>query len=92
MLDRLVIVGLYRLAPKVLDALAVVKPETVIKWHRAGFRSYWRWKSRRRGGRPAVSLEIRRLVRQMSIANYCGERRPWRVAQAWHRASERIDP
>jgi hypothetical protein len=39
MLDRLVFVGLYRLAPKVLDALAVVKPETVIKWHRAGFRS-----------------------------------------------------
>ena len=69
MLDRLVFVGLYRLAPKVLDALAVVKPETVIKWHRAGFRSYWRWKSRRRGGRPAVSLEIRRLVRQMSIAS-----------------------
>src|SRR6476620_1093267 len=69
MLDRLVFVGLYRLAPKVLDALAVVKPETVIKWHRAGFRSYWRWKSRRRGGRPTVTPEIRKLIREMSIAN-----------------------
>jgi hypothetical protein len=69
MLDRLIFAGLYRLAPKVLGALAIVKPETVIKWHRAGFRSYWRWKSRRRGGRPAVSPEIRKLIREMSIAN-----------------------
>src|ERR1700751_5334577 len=45
--DRLIFAGLYRLAPKVLGALAIVKPETVIKWHRAGFRSYWRGKSRR---------------------------------------------
>ena len=45
MLDRLIFAGLYRLAPKVLGALAIVKPETVIKWHRAWFRSYWRWKS-----------------------------------------------
>jgi hypothetical protein len=55
MLDRLIFAGLYRLAPKVLGALAIVKPETVIKWHRAGFRSYWRRKSRRRGGRPTVA-------------------------------------
>jgi hypothetical protein len=63
MLDRLIFAGLYRLAPKVLGALAIVKPETVIKWHRAGFRSYWRWKSRRRGGRPTVAPEIRKLTR-----------------------------
>jgi transposase InsO family protein len=69
MLDRLIFAGLYRLAPKVLGALAIVKPETVIKWHRAGFRSYWRWKSRPRGGRPPVPPEIRRLIREMSIAN-----------------------
>src|SRR3984893_11988168 len=69
MLDRLIFAGLYRLAPKVLGALAIVKPETVIKWHRAGFRSYWRRKSRRRGGRPSVAPEIRKLVREMSIAN-----------------------
>jgi transposase InsO family protein len=69
MLDRLIFAGLYRLAPNVLGALAIVKPETVIKWHRAGFRSYWRWKSRRRGGRPTVAPEIRKLIREMSIAN-----------------------
>src|ERR1700722_9831879 len=68
-LDRLIFAGLYCLAPKVLGALAIVKPETVIKWHRAGFRSYWRWKSRRRGGRPTVAPEIRKLIREMSIAN-----------------------
>jgi hypothetical protein len=69
MLDRLIFAGLYRLAPNVLGALAILKPETVIKWHRAGFRSYWRWKSRRRGGRPTVAPEIRKLIREMSIAN-----------------------
>jgi hypothetical protein len=69
MLDRLIFAGLYRLAPKVLGALAIVKPETVIKWRRAGFRSYWRWKSRRRGGRPTLATEIRKLIREMSIAN-----------------------
>jgi hypothetical protein len=52
---------LYRLAPGVLDALKIVTPETVIRWHRAGFRAHWRWKSRLRGGRPKTPLEIRRL-------------------------------
>ena len=51
-IDRLVFAGLYRLAPGVLDALKIVRPETVIRWHRAGFRAYWRWKSTLRGGRP----------------------------------------
>src|ERR1700748_3322151 len=69
MLDRLIFAGLYHLSPKVLDALAIAKPETVIKWHRAGFRSYWRWKSRRRGGRPTVAPEIRKLIHELSIAN-----------------------
>src|SRR6476660_4311748 len=46
--DRLVFAGLYRLAPGVLDALKIVRPETVIRWHRAGFRTYWRWTSRPR--------------------------------------------
>ena len=45
-IDRLIFVGLYRLFPKVRDALAIVKPDTIVRWHRAGFRSYWRWKSR----------------------------------------------
>ena len=68
-IDRLIFVCLYRLLPGVRDALAIVKPETVVKWHRAGFRLYWRWKSKARGGRPTVPLDIRKLIREMSIAN-----------------------
>jgi len=68
-IDRLILGDVCRLFPKMYDALAIVRPDTVMRWHRAGFRWYWRWKSRRRCGRPTVSLEIRRLVRQMSIAN-----------------------
>ena len=49
--------------------MAIVKPDTLIRWHRAGFRSYWRWKSCPRGGRPTVPLEMRGLIREMSIAN-----------------------
>jgi transposase InsO family protein len=68
-IDRLVFAGLYRLAPGVLDAVKIVKPETVIRWHRAGFRAYWRWKSRPRGGRPTTPAEIRQLIGEMSVAN-----------------------
>ena len=60
---------MYALAPNILDALKIVKPETVLRWHRAGFRAYWRWKSRPRGGRPSTPAEIRVLIREMSIAN-----------------------
>src|SRR5467141_2783083 len=67
--DRLIFAGLYRLAPTVLNALAIVKPETVIRWHRAGFRTYWRGKSRPRGGRPKTAADIRHLIHDMSIAN-----------------------
>jgi hypothetical protein len=62
--DRLIFTGLYRIAPNVLNALVIVKPETVIGWHRAGFRLFWKWKSRSRGGRPKVPLEIRQLIRR----------------------------
>jgi transposase InsO family protein len=68
-IDRLIFVCLYRLRPGVRDALAVVKPDTIVRWHRAGFRLYWCWKSRRYGGRPTVPLETRQLIREMSIAN-----------------------
>jgi transposase InsO family protein len=68
-MDRLIFVGLYRLVPNTIKALTIVKPDTVIRWHRTGFRSYWRWKSRHRCGRPTAPLEIRRLIREMSIAN-----------------------
>ena len=53
-IDRLLFVGLYALVPSVLDALQIVKPDTVIRWHRHGFRAYWRWKSGSRGGRPQL--------------------------------------
>ena len=67
-IDRLLFVGLYALVPSVLYARRSSNP-TVIRWHRAGFRTYWRWKSRSRGGRPGTRAEIRQLIHQMSIAN-----------------------
>ena len=67
--DRLLFVWLYRWFPFVLEAVAIVRPETVIRWHRAGFRAYWRWRSRNRVGRPKVSAELRMLIDEMSCAN-----------------------
>ncbi len=68
--DRLLWVMLTRAWPQWLSALIIVKPETVIAWHRKGFRLYWRWKSRAgKSGRPSVSREVRELIRQMSSAN-----------------------
>jgi len=60
---------MYRLFPYLINAVAIVKPATVLWWHREGFRLYWRWKSRSRGGRPKIPAEIRRLIREMSLAN-----------------------
>jgi hypothetical protein len=68
-IDRLLFVLLSWLLPTTLDALTVIRPDTLIRWHRAGFRAYWRWKSRPRGGRPRTPPEIQRLIRDMSIAN-----------------------
>jgi hypothetical protein len=68
-IDRLILVCLYRLRPRVREALAIVKPEMA-----SIFRLYWRWKSKARGGRPTVPLEIRKLIREMSIANPLWER------------------
>jgi hypothetical protein len=67
--DRLLFVLLSRLVPTTLGALTVIRPDTVIRWHRSGFRAYWRWKSRLRGGRPRTQPDIRQLIRDMSIAN-----------------------
>src|SRR5579863_743341 len=67
--DRLVWVWLSRLWSGWQSALVIVKPETVIAWHRRGFRLYWRWKSRHRLGRPSVSREVIDLIRKMSLAN-----------------------
>ena len=67
--DRLLFVWLYRLFPSVLSAVTIIQPETIIRWHRTGFRLYWRWKSRSRGGRPKIFAEVRQLIREMSLAN-----------------------
>ena len=66
--DRPFWVWLYRIWPQVLDAMVLVKPATVVQWHRKGFRLYWRWRSRR-PGRPKMSSEIRDLIRQLSHTN-----------------------
>jgi transposase InsO family protein len=67
--DRFLFALLYRLWPGVLASVVVVKPETVVRWHRSGFKAFWRWKSRGRPGRPRVPEEIRDLIREVSLAN-----------------------
>jgi transposase InsO family protein len=67
--DRWFLVQMYRWFPSILKVVTIVQPETLVSWHRAGFRSYWRWKSRRRGGRPRIEIELRALIRRMSTEN-----------------------
>jgi len=64
--DRAFMVWMVRLWPNLLDMIRVVQPETVLRWHRAGFRIYWRWKSRKRVGRPTIERRPRDLIRRMS--------------------------
>ena len=65
--DRRFFVQLYRWFPSILQVLMIAQPETLVRWHRAGFRCYWRWKSRSRGGRPQIETDLRALIRRMSI-------------------------
>src|SRR3979411_146893 len=67
--DRWFFVQMYRCFPSILKVVTIVQPETLVSWHRAGFRRYWRWKSRRRGGRPRIEIEMRALIPQMSTEN-----------------------
>jgi hypothetical protein len=67
--DRALMAWLTWLWPSLLGLSRVVQPDTILRWHRAGFRAYWRWKSRRKLGRPRVSHELRELIRQMSQNN-----------------------
>ena len=67
--DRLFFVQLYRWFPSVLKAITIIRPETIVRWHRAGFRRYWRWKSRSPGGRPQIDTDLRAPIRRMSIEN-----------------------
>jgi hypothetical protein len=91
-IDRLILVWLCHLFPSMLDAMVIVKPETVLCWHRQGFRAYWRWKSWRRGGRPRIDRELRELIRRMSRGKSALGRAadPRRIADARDRG-QRID-
>ena len=57
------------LVPSILEAIMISRPETLVRWHRAGFRRYWRWKSRNLGGRPPIDAGLRALIRRMSVEN-----------------------
>ena len=67
--DRLFLIQPYRWFPSVLKVITIIRPETVVRWHRAGFRRYWRWKSRCLGGRPQIEADLRALIRRMSVDN-----------------------
>ena len=67
--DRLFLILLYRWCPSILKAITIIRPETLVRWHRAGFRQYWRWKSCSLGGRPQIAADLRALIRRMSIEN-----------------------
>src|SRR4030081_2034865 len=67
--ERWFFIQLYRWFPSILQVLTILRPETLVRWHRAGFRCYWRWKSRPLGGRPQIETELRVLIRRMSVEN-----------------------
>jgi hypothetical protein len=62
-------VWLYRSFPHILDAITIVRPETIVRWYRMGFAAYWRWKSRPLGGRSQIDKEVRDLIRRMRLEN-----------------------
>src|SRR6476659_1796946 len=67
--DRAPLIWLRWLSPSLIDAVQVVQPETVLRWHRAGFKMFWRWKSRHRAGRPRIDRGLRDLIRRTSREN-----------------------
>src|SRR5205809_2685429 len=75
--DRALMVWMTRRSPSLLGLSRVVQPDTILRWHRCGFRAYWRWKSRGRPGRPRVSRELRELIQRMSttVSTYMIRRR-----------------
>jgi hypothetical protein len=87
-IDRLLLVWLYRLYPSLLDAIIIVQPETVLRWHRRGFRAYWRWKSRHVGGRPRrgrlrdASADPAHEPREPAVGRTAD---PRRIVDAWNR-------
>ena len=89
--DRWFLIRLYRWFPSILQALTIIRPETLVRWHRAGFRSYWRWKSRRVRGRPPIDTELRVLIRRMSL---CGARHAFTAScsSSGLRSRSRVSP
>jgi hypothetical protein len=83
--DRVLLVWITRLWPSLLGAVQVVQPETVLRWHRASFRAFWRWKSRNRAGRPRIDSSLRDLIRRMSREDPLWGAPPdsWRALDAW---------
>src|SRR5258708_3997634 len=79
--DRWFFVQLYRWFPSILQVVTILRPETLVRWHRDGFRCYWRWKTRSRGGRPQIDTELRALIRQSLT-----------LAEWLCRTADRIDP
>jgi transposase InsO family protein len=67
--DRALLVWMTWLWPRLLGATQIVQPETILRWHRAGFKAFWRWKSRSRAGRPKIDRDLRDLIRRMSQEN-----------------------
>jgi hypothetical protein len=65
----LFLVWMIRLWPSLIDTAQVVQPETVLRWHRAGFRAFWRSRSTKRAGRPKIDRELRDLIQRMSREN-----------------------
>src|SRR5450631_4416251 len=90
--DRALLIWMTKLWPSLLSATQVVQPETILRWHRAGFKVFWRWKSRNRAGRPKIDRSLRDLIQRMSKENRLwGALRislivsapdPWRIADA----------
>jgi len=82
--DRWFFLQMYRWFPSILKVVRIIQPETQVRWHRAGFRWYWRWKSLGRGGRPQIETELRALIRRMSIENplWGAPAHPRRITQA----------
>jgi hypothetical protein len=79
--DRIFWVVLSRLWTNWRHSLQVMRPETVVRWHRQGFRHYWAWKSRRRSGRPVIRTELRELIRRECLDHFVviGERHLLRI-------------
>src|SRR5665647_378439 len=67
--DRWFFIQLYRWFQSILNVLTIIRPETLVRWHRAGFRCYWRWTSRPPGGRPLIEADLRALIRKMNVEN-----------------------